>query len=90
MSEHLNSPAEAPALQIPAQRPPQNELIDAVLHGGPSHMPAELRSQRMAGDTEKIKIEHYGGYEHFQRVEDSPAGQTAVKFRWSGRTRIAE
>ncbi|MFG1778086.1 DUF5988 family protein [Micromonospora sp. NPDC049051] len=64
-------------------------VIDVVLEGGPVDLPADLRSRRVAGAEEKIKVLHYGGYEHFERGA-SAATVDPVVFRWTGRTRIAE
>jgi hypothetical protein len=36
-----------------------------------------------------VKVEHYGGHEHFER-DDRTAGQNPVVYRWTTRTRIAE
>ncbi|WFE60944.1 DUF5988 family protein [Micromonospora sp. WMMD712] len=63
-------------------------IIDVVLEGGPATLPTELRSHRVSPVEHKIKVRHYGGYEHFER--DSGGGEAPVVFRWTGRTRIAE
>ncbi|WP_341720680.1 DUF5988 family protein [Micromonospora sp. FIMYZ51] len=65
--------------------------IEVVLEGGPASITAEQRSCRTESDTVKIKIAHCGGYEHFERIDNS-AGNDAgpVVFRWSMRTRVAE
>jgi hypothetical protein len=41
---------------------------------------------------EKIKIPHYGGYEHFERIGglDEMSMAQQVIFRWTTRTEIAE
>lgn len=65
-------------------------IIDAVLEGGPVTLPAELRSHRVSLADHKIKVRHYGGYEHFERDPAEAADGTPVVFRWTGRTRIAE
>ncbi|MEU1753550.1 DUF5988 family protein [Micromonospora matsumotoense] len=66
-------------------------LIDVVLEGGPGHLPLEWRSRQLAASDQKVKIEHHGGYEHFERdgvaMPDDPQ---PVVFRWTGRTRVAE
>jgi hypothetical protein len=64
---------------------------DAVLEGGPHHLPADLRSVRVAADDGTVKIPFAGGYEHFERV-DGVAGEDGnpLVYRWSARTRIAE
>ncbi|MER5337557.1 DUF5988 family protein [Micromonospora sp. NPDC002717] len=65
-------------------------IIDVVLEGGPADLPADLRSHRVARAEEKIKVRHYGGYEHFERGSAPEAADVPVVFRWTGRTRIAE
>ncbi|SCL72096.1 hypothetical protein GA0070606_5954 [Micromonospora citrea] len=65
-------------------------IIDVVLEGGPADLPADLRSRRVARAEEKIKVRHYGGYEHFERGGAPEAANVPVVFRWTGRTRIAE
>ncbi|WP_243715377.1 DUF5988 family protein [Micromonospora sp. KC207] len=65
-------------------------IIDVVLEGGPANLPAELRSHRVSPVEHKIKVRHYGGYEHFERDFAGIAGDVPVVFRWTGRTRIAE
>lgn len=66
------------------------QIVEAVCEGGPRTLPAELRSHRVPLRERKIKVRHYGGYEHFEREGDAVADGTPVVFRWSGRTRIAE
>jgi hypothetical protein len=65
-------------------------IVDAVLEGGPTTLPAELRSHRVSLVEHKIKVSHHGGYEHFERETSGVADGVPVIFRWSGRTRIAE
>ncbi|MGC5333988.1 DUF5988 family protein [Micromonospora sp. DT62] len=65
-------------------------VIDVVLEGGPVDLPADLRSRQVARVEEKIKVLHYGGYEHFERGATPLAVDLPVVFRWTGRTRIAE
>lgn len=68
------------------------DAIRAVLEGGPESIPEGLRVQAASPLDDKIKLPHYGGYEHFERVtwhdQDSP-GQH-VRFRWTMRTEVAE
>lgn len=64
-------------------------IIEAVLEGGPANLPAELRSHRVSPVADKIKVRHYGGYEHFER-DSFGAADGPVVFRWIGRTKIAE
>ncbi|AGL15950.1 hypothetical protein L083_2440 [Actinoplanes sp. N902-109] len=72
---------------------PENDTVEAFLEGGPEDIPADQRRQQAHRNINKIKLAHYGGYEHFERLEGSgttaPEG-TAVIFRWTSRTRIAE
>ncbi|WP_089156420.1 DUF5988 family protein [Micromonospora sp. NBS 11-29] len=63
-------------------------MVDAVLEGGPDHVPVDLRTHRVPSTEQKIKVSSYGGYEHFERAGDGDA--EPVVFRWTGRTRIAE
>ncbi|SCL14029.1 hypothetical protein GA0070616_0309 [Micromonospora nigra] len=64
-------------------------IVEAVLEGGPANLPVDLRSHLVTPTSDKIKVHHYGGYEHFER--DATTGDvTPVVFRWTGRTRIAE
>jgi hypothetical protein len=65
-------------------------IVEAVLEGGPVNLPAELRTHRVSPVADKIKVHHYGGYEHFERDSAGVAGDAPVVFRWTGRTRIAE
>jgi hypothetical protein len=69
---------------------PSLDAIDVALEGGPVDLPAELRQQRVASDSSKIKVRYYGGYEHFERVPAAVGDGGAAVFRWTGRTRIAE
>jgi hypothetical protein len=68
------------------------DVVQAVLEGGPATIPHASRIQPVSPLDEKIKLSHYGGYEHFVRtgslVEDTSCRQ--VVFRWSTRTEIAE
>ncbi|WP_416904067.1 DUF5988 family protein [Micromonospora echinospora] len=65
-------------------------IVDAVLEGGPTTLPAEQRSHRVALREHKIKVPHHGGYEHFERDAVGVVDGVPLVFRWSGRTRIAE
>jgi hypothetical protein len=66
--------------------------LPAILEGGPTSIPAELRTQEVGPLEEKIKLLHWGGYEHFERagdlVDDTSSRQ--ILFRWTMRTEIAE
>ncbi|ONK11285.1 DUF5988 family protein [Streptomyces sp. MP131-18] len=72
-----------------------SSTIEAVLQGGPATLPPERRSVRITGTQHVVKVQHYGGYEHFVRSDrgDQTGGSGAaapIVFRWVGRTRIAE
>jgi Family of unknown function (DUF5988) len=64
----------------------------AILEGGPATLPEASRVQAVSPFIQKIKISHYGGYEHFERIEslgESGPRQGTI-FRWTSRTEIAE
>jgi hypothetical protein len=67
-------------------------FVQAVLEGGPATIPNASRTQEVGSFEEKVKLPHYGGYEHFERagslVEDTSCRQ--VIFRWTTRTEMAE
>ena len=65
-------------------------VVDAVLDGGPVTLPDGLRTHCVASTDHKIKILHYGGYEHFERDDSYAADGIPAVFRWTGRTEIAE
>jgi hypothetical protein len=71
---------------------PEISSVQAVLRGGPATIPAASRVQEISPYAEKIKLPHYGGYEHFERmaslVEDTSCRQ--VIYRWTMRTELAE
>jgi hypothetical protein len=66
--------------------------VQAILQGGPGSIPAASRIKEVGPLEEKVKLPHYGGYEHFERmmslVEDPSCRQ--VIFRWTMRTEVAE
>jgi hypothetical protein len=66
--------------------------VRAVLEGGPATIPAAIRIQTVGPHEDKIKVPHYGGYEHFVRtgeLNENVAHQEVV-FRWTMRTEVAE
>jgi hypothetical protein len=67
-------------------------FVQAVLEGGPASIPAQARIQEVTALAEKVKLPHYGGYEHFERscslIEDTSCRQ--IIFRWTMRTELAE
>jgi hypothetical protein len=64
----------------------------AVLVGGPASIPKALRTQTVNPLEQKIKIPHYGGYEHFERTGklDENTSSRQIVFRWTTRTEMAE
>jgi Family of unknown function (DUF5988) len=66
--------------------------VTAVLEGGPSDLPVASRSRRITGTPDKIKIEHLGGHEHFERTDEAVHTQSGeeVVYRWTTRTWVAE
>jgi hypothetical protein len=80
-------------LQVPVVETSEDHDGGVIrLEGGPWDFPEELRVRRGPSDQGKIKIEHRGGYEHFERtderveLDDGPG----IVFRWTKRTWIAE
>ncbi|HEX6521439.1 MAG TPA: DUF5988 family protein [Streptosporangiaceae bacterium] len=61
----------------------------AVLEGGPTTLSDVARTQIVSAFTEKIKIPHYGGYEHFERTNELQENNHII-FRWRTRTEVAE
>ena len=70
----------------------QGSMVTAVLVGGPAYLPQDVRTRRISLADEKIKIPHWGGFEHFERVSkaDAREHQDNILFRWTMRTEIAE
>ena len=68
------------------------EIVDAVLEGGPGDFPEDARHRRAAPEQYTIKVMHRGGYEHFEWVSDPASRIEAAPrvYRWTSRTRIAE
>ena len=66
--------------------------VRAILHGGPESIPNETRVQLVSPHDEKIKLPHYGGYEHFERTAMLDASDISeeIVFRWTMRTELAE
>ena len=66
--------------------------VRAVLHGGPENIPNETRVQLVSPLEEKIKLPHYGGYEHFERISviDTSGILEEITFHWTMRTEMAE
>lgn len=71
--------------------PGDDDFVCVVLEGGSADLPPELRSIKVAAADETVKIQHRGGYEHFERLAGAECGNgDPVVFRWTMRTRIAE
>jgi hypothetical protein len=68
------------------------DLMWAVLQGGPEGIPEASRIQVVGPVDDKIKIVHYGGYEHFERTGmlDESGAYPQIVFHWTARTEIAE
>lgn len=76
-----------------------DDLISVSLQGGPDAIPRTVQVERSKLADGKLKIEHLGGYEHFERTDSghgtgdrAPSGDTRLEeiFRWTLRTKIAE
>ena len=77
--------------QIPEARRSDRDTganVEVVLEGGPTTLPSELRTRRVSTMDEPIKLQYYGGYEHFEW--DGALDRVPHVFRWTRRTRIAE
>ena len=68
------------------------DYVWAVLEGGPASIPEASRSREVSPHDEKIKLPHYGGYEHFERTRDlgERTALDRIIFRWTMRTEVAE
>jgi hypothetical protein len=66
--------------------------VRAILDGGPESIPSETRIQLVSPLEEKIKLPHYGGYEHFQRISaiDGSGVPEEITYHWTMRTEMAE
>lgn len=63
-------------------------LTKAVLEGGPKTLQKESRSLLIDPNEKKIKVPHRGGYEHFERTDETI--QDELVFLWKTRTEVAE
>lgn len=73
-------------------RTPAQNVIQVILEGGPENIPEASRLQTVSPLEEKIKLPHYGGYEHFERAgrpDKNPSGGR-LTYRWVMRTETAE
>ncbi|SBT43739.1 DUF5988 family protein [Micromonospora auratinigra] len=68
--------------------------FDVLLEGGPAGLPATARERSAPAGTGRIKVPYLGGYEHFERTEDTDGANDdasrIVVFHWTMRTKIAE
>ncbi|WFE39930.1 DUF5988 family protein [Micromonospora sp. WMMD998] len=67
-----------------------SDNVQILLTGGPRDLASDRRTLQLDASPEKIKIEHLGGYEHFEPTGEHTTDGHAVVFRWTTRTRIAE
>jgi len=74
-------------------------LSHVELEGGPSHLCGTVKLTELDEvifSEQKIKIRYLNGYEHYEPtdaplgVADGGAVPAPVRFRWTGRTKIAE
>jgi hypothetical protein len=68
------------------------DSVLAMLEGGPASIPNASRIQSVSPLDKKVKLPHYGGYEHFERTGESNehTSPQQIIFRWAMRTEIAE
>jgi hypothetical protein len=65
--------------------------VTVRLVGGPASIGGAARVREVDAQENKIKLPHQGGYEHFERVAETAAGERTVpEFRWTMRTKAAE
>jgi hypothetical protein len=69
-----------------------DELVSVSLQGGPPSLPRSVRIESSKLQDGKIKIEHLGGYEHFERTDgvQNTDDRTSEVYAWTLRTKIAE
>jgi hypothetical protein len=70
--------------------PVGTDVVEVILEGGPDSFPIELRTCRVSRETDRIKVPHGNGYEHFEREPAEAVASGSVIFRWTYQTRIAE
>lgn len=71
------------------------DLVEVALLGGPASIPRTFRAERSKIHEGKLKIEHHGGYEHFEYIEGpretgNADNNSRPMFRWAFRTKPAE
>jgi hypothetical protein len=66
--------------------------VTAILTGGPVTIPSALRVRDIDPQDEKIKLPHYGGYEHFERTANLVGDDACLRiiYQWTMRTEVAE
>ena len=67
-----------------------NNVVKAVLEGGPKDLPARIVPITPPGI--ELRVPYHGGYEHFkvtQREQDTPEGRLPV-YEWSEHTKTVE
>jgi hypothetical protein len=67
-------------------------LAPVWLVDGPSDLSDDERSRLTSVGAHKVKVQHRGGYEHFERTDErypNPDSEVVI-YRWVARTRIAE
>lgn len=71
---------------------PDADLTWAVLRGGPAGIPEESRVCAVSSVDDKVKVVHFGGYEHFERTDtlDESGSFPQIVYRWTTRTEMAE
>jgi Family of unknown function (DUF5988) len=77
---------------VNGQPPGDDCMIDVILEGGPADMAREMRLPRCRLAGSVLKIQRWGGYEHFECVDEKyyPDNHISMNFRWTFRTKIAE
>lgn len=68
------------------------EMVEVSLTGGPEAIPRAVRVERRKVRDGRLKIEHRGGYEHFECADgECPMKEDLLPiFHWKFRTKIAE
>lgn len=66
--------------------------VRAILVGGPASLPESSRIQTVSHRSDKIKVAHRGGYEHFERqvMLGATEAPEEIQFHWTMRTHVAE
>ena len=66
--------------------------VRAILVGGPDGLPEGSRIQTVSHHSDKIKVSHRGGYEHFERRAEPDVAEIPeeIQFHWTMRTNVAE